>query len=89
MTDHPDFGRRDFVSSVPLAENTVYMLTGRGPVDLTPFVVVHDCPECHQTELCHADGLSREGVILKSFARGHSMWDRELASDVERLFVIV
>lgn len=88
MTDHPDFGRRDFVSSVPLAQNTVYMLSRRGAIDLTPFIVVHDCPECHQTELCHADGLSREGVTLKSFARGHSMWDQDLVSDVERMFVV-
>jgi hypothetical protein len=86
MADHPDFGRRTFTSPKPLNDDTVYLLARRGPIDMTPLVVMHDCPECHQEELCHADGTDRRGVILKSFARGHSMVDTTLTDDLLAIF---
>jgi hypothetical protein len=87
MADHPDFERRDLTSPVPLADDTLYMLTGNRAVDLTPFIAMHDCPECHQAELCHADRLDpRFGVALKSFARGHLMYEPGLADELTNLF---
>ena len=87
MADHPDFERHDLVSRVPLANDTFYMLIQDGPVDLTPFVVMRDCPVCRQAEVFYADRLDpKEGVVLKSFARGHGTFDHTLTSEVENLF---
>jgi hypothetical protein len=87
MADHPDFERRHFLSSVPLADDVVYMMTPGGPIDLTPFVVMRDCPECQQSELCYADRVyEQRGVSLKSFARGHIMYDNTLVAEMQTLF---
>lgn len=87
MADHPDFERRHFLSSVPLADDVVYMMTPSGPIDLTPFVVMRDCPECQQSELCYADRVyENRGVSLKSFARGHILYDETLVPEIQTLF---
>jgi len=87
MSEHPDFERRDLISTLPMANDTFYMLAKDGPVDLTPFVVIHDCPVCHQSEMCFADRLDpKHGVALKSFGRGHPMFEEQLRADVEHLF---
>ncbi|MEO6700054.1 MAG: hypothetical protein ABIP57_00955 [Jatrophihabitantaceae bacterium] len=87
MGDHPDFERRHFLSNVPLADNVIYMMAPDGPVDLTPFIVMHDCPECQQSELCFADRVyENRGVSLKSFARGHVMYDNTLVAEMHMLF---
>ena len=88
MADHPDFERRHFSSLVPLADDVVYMLTPNGAIDLTPFVVMRDCPECQQSELCYADRVyGSRGLSLKSFARGHIMYDTDLVAELQNLFV--
>jgi hypothetical protein len=88
MADHPDFERSYFSSSVPLADGVVYMMTANGAVDLTPFVVMRDCPECQQSELCYADRVyENRGLSLKSFARGHVMYDIDLVPELHNLFV--
>lgn len=87
MGDHPEFEHRHFVSQLPLADETFYLLSSSGPVDLTPFVVMRYCETCRQPELCYADRLDRrDGVALKSFARGHNLFDHTLDDELRRLW---
>lgn len=86
MGDHPEFERMRFVSTGPLIDQTFYLLSGEGPIDLTPYVVMRYCDTCRQREICHADKLDRtHGVALRSFVSGHVIFDRSLVADVEAL----
>ena len=87
MGDHPEFERRLFASQLPLADETFNILGPSGPVDLTPFVVMRYCETCREPELCYADRLDkRDGVALKSFARGHNLFDHSLDDEVRGLW---
>jgi hypothetical protein len=83
MGDHPEFGRTEFESQIPLANETFYIMTPERVWDLTPFVVNRYCEICLQPEILYADRLDqRDGVALKSFARGHVVFDTELKEDL-------
>ena len=86
MGDHPDFDAASDVLDHPLANDTFYVMSGPEPLDLTPMLVLRYCEVCRQPEVCHADRVDeRFGVCLKSFARGHEVFDRELVADVSTL----
>ena len=83
MGDHPDFEHVTFVSTRPLAEDVFYLRTGGDFLDMTPLVVMRQCPTCHQREVAYADRLdAREGVSLKTFDRGHVLFDRGLVDEL-------
>ncbi len=83
MGDHPDFEHVTFVSTRPLAEDVFYLRTGGDFLDMTPLVVMRQCPTCHQREVAYADRLdAREGVSLKTFDRGHVLFDPGLVDEL-------
>lgn len=83
MGDHPDFDAVTEVIDHPLANDTFYVMAEPEPLDLTPMLVIRYCDQCRQPEVCHADRVDeRAGVSLKSFARGHQVFDRDLVQEV-------
>lgn len=86
MGAHPDFDTITFFSATPVAEDCVYVLTKSGPIDLTPFIVVRDCPTCQQTEVLYANVVHPStGVMLTSFATHHVINDQSLVADLEEI----
>jgi hypothetical protein len=86
MGDHPEFERTHFESATPLLDETFYLITSRGPIDLTPLVVMRYCETCRQPEVCYADKLDdKHGLALKTFANGHVIFDPDLAPDLRTL----
>lgn len=86
MGDHPDFDAQTQVLDQPLANDTFYVMVGPEPLDLTPMLVMRYCDQCRQPEVCHADRVDEKaGVSLKSFARGHQVFDRDLVQEVDSL----
>ncbi len=87
MGDHPDFENITFVASTPLADDVFYLLITPTAIDLTPLVVIRHCPTCRQREVSYADRVDdRDGVSLKSFDRGHLLFDPGLSDELRRLF---
>lgn len=85
MGDHPDFSAITMVARNPFGEDCIYAMTPTGAVDLTPLVVPRFCPTCQQRELYHADRLDEaNGLILKSFERGHVLISRDLDDERPR-----
>jgi hypothetical protein len=83
MGDHPDFDYMVFTSQRALAEDVFYLRAGDAALDMTPLVVMRPCPTCHQREVAYADRLDeRDGVALKTFDRGHVLFDRTLADEL-------
>jgi hypothetical protein len=83
MGDHPEFERIDLDSKLPLADNNFYALAPRGPVDMSPFVVMRYCETCRQPEAFYADRIDpKQGVCLKSFGRGHVIFDPSLNEEL-------
>ncbi|WP_147251730.1 hypothetical protein [Blastococcus sp. TF02-8] len=83
MGDHPDFEHRSLNSPTALAEDVFYLQTPEGALDLTPLVVMRPCPTCHQREVAFSDRLDgRQRVALKTFDRGHVLFDDTLADEV-------
>jgi hypothetical protein len=86
MGDHPDFEHTTFTSPQPLAEDVFYLRTPDGALDLTPLVVMRPCPTCHQPEVAYADKVDdRDGVALKTFDRGHVLFDTNLVEELRHL----
>lgn len=86
MSDHPDFEVVSFTMAQPLADDVFYMLTPDDAIDLTPLVVLRQCPQCRQPEVAYADRLdAREGVPLKTFDRGHTLFDLTLVEEIRRV----
>jgi hypothetical protein len=86
MGDHPDWDRAGIRSSVAVAVESFYVSTPFGLMDLTPLVVMMQCPTCQQPEVAFVDRLDiKKGVALKSFDRGHPLFDESLVDDVRAL----
>lgn len=86
MGDHPEFERLTITSSAPLADDTFYLVGNGHAIDLSPFVVMRFCEMCRQPEMFYADRLDRKrGTSLKSFARGHVLFDPDLDPDIRAL----
>jgi hypothetical protein len=86
MSDHPEFESRTVELSVPLANETFYVLADGGPLDLTPFLLVRYCEVCHQPEVCFADRVCQDkGVSLKSVGRGHQIFDAAMVHEFDSL----
>ena len=86
MGDHPDWDRVALSSSTAVASESFYLNSGRGLIDLTPLVVMRHCPTCRQPEVAYADRLdSKKGVALKTFDRGHPLFDETLVPDIQAL----
>lgn len=86
MGDHPDFETCRFESAAPLADDNFYMKISNGLIDLSPFLASRYCDECHEAEVFYADRLDRvKGVSLKSFGRGHAIFDASLRGEIEAL----
>jgi hypothetical protein len=86
MGDHPEFERQRIVSPVPLANENFYILGLDQPIELMPFVVNRYCEECRQREVWHADKLDpKSGTVLKSFDRGHGIFDDSLDDEILHL----
>ena len=83
MGDHPEFERIDLDSKLPLADNNFYALAPRGPIDMSPSVVMRYCETCRQPEAFYADRIDpKQGVCLKSFGRGHVVFDPSLNEEL-------
>jgi hypothetical protein len=86
MGDHPDFEAADVVTAEPLADDTFYLAAPDAFIDLTPLVVARDCPRCRQREVYYADRVDeRDGVALRSFDRGHLLYDQSIEGEVRSL----
>ncbi|MFI6275302.1 hypothetical protein [Streptomyces sp. NPDC050988] len=87
MGDHPDFERREFSWTSPVANEVFYVLTAEGPVTLSPFVASLFCPQCQQMEVCYAARADKRTgpAILKSFARGHTLHSADLGDEIRSL----
>ncbi len=87
MGDHPDFERIDFVSSQPLAERRLYILSADGtPLALAPFAVPLDCPVCRDREIFYVGRQRGRSTSLTSFDRGHETRDADVGAEMIRLF---
>lgn len=89
MGDHPEFDLSTQTLDYPLANDTFYVMAGGRALDLTPMLVLRYCDQCRQPEVCYADRVANEGVSLKSFARGHQVFDPTLTQEVHLLQAIV
>lgn len=86
MGDHPEFETYSFESAEPLVDDNFYMKGNRGSIDLSPLVVSRYCEECHEEEVFYADKVDKvKGVSLKSFGRGHVIFDRTLDEEIRAL----
>ncbi|WP_155058724.1 hypothetical protein [Streptomyces blattellae] len=87
MGDHPDFERREFTWTQPVADGMFYVLSPDGPVSLSPFVASLFCPQCRQMEVCYASKAVRDSgpATLKSFARGHDVLSDDLGDEIRAL----
>lgn len=86
MGDHPEFDLQTRPVRHPLANDTFYVMTESVALDLTPMLVLRYCEQCRQPEVCHADRVDPgAGVSLKSFARGHQVFDSSLLAEIETL----
>lgn len=86
MGDHPEFERIVFKSNVPLANDNFYVKVRARFIDLSPFVVMRYCETCRQPEVFYADRVdSKQGVCLKSFGRGHVIFDPSLTREIQTL----
>lgn len=86
MGDHPEFERQNLTSAVPLADDGFFVLGQQTPIELSPLVVMRYCEKCHQQEVCYADRLDPKlGTALKSFDRGHVIFDPALDEEVQTL----
>lgn len=86
MGDHPDFVSHEFTSQFPLANDTFYAIGPKGPIDLTPFAVRRYCDTCHDLEIFYADRLiENKGLLLRSFGRGHVIYDRTLNEEIQSI----
>ena len=86
MGDHPDFDVMEFTVANPVAEDVFYLLTTHGLIDLAPLVVMEQCTTCHQRELAYADKIDdKRGVVLKTFDRGHVIFDPQLVDEIRNL----
>jgi hypothetical protein len=71
--DNPDWTIADHLSERPLSRGRVYALVDqRDLIDLHPYLIVKDCPQCGAKEVYHPDTFSPTEVKLKSLDRGHS-----------------
>ncbi|MEV0391998.1 N-6 DNA methylase [Polymorphospora rubra] len=71
--DNPDWNMADQVSERPLYRGRVYALVDqRELVDLHPYLLVRDCPQCGAKEVYHPDSFGSTEANLKSLDRGHS-----------------
>jgi type I restriction enzyme M protein len=74
MGDHPDFEPFEFQSDLPLADDSLYILTRQNEIiPIFPFCVLSDCPACLAPELYYPDRLTRKTALLKSLDRGHEL----------------
>jgi len=86
MGDHPEFEHHAFTTPDPLPDNACFALGPNGPFELSPFVVVRYCEFCRQEEIFHADRVQQtKGTSLKSFGRGHVVFDREISDELRQL----
>ncbi|MGH3902698.1 MAG: hypothetical protein ACRDTE_00615 [Pseudonocardiaceae bacterium] len=86
MGDHPEFERQNLTSAMPLADDGFFVLGKQTPIELSPLVVMRYCETCHQQEVCYADRLDPKlGTSLKSFDRGHVIFDPTLDEEVQTL----
>lgn len=86
MGDHPEFDAVTEIVETPLANDTFYVMSDPVPLDLTPMLVIRYCNQCRQPEVCYADKVDEKaGVSLKSFARGHQVFDQELVHEMATL----
>ena len=87
MGGHPDFERRTYTWTTPVADEMFYVLDPSGPVAMFPYVANLFCPQCEQSEVCYTYKAERNSgpAYLKSFSRGHEMSDEELGSEIRSL----
>jgi hypothetical protein len=87
MGDHPEFERTQFESTTPLLDETFYLMSARGPIELSPLLALRYCDACGKPEMFYADRFKgKHGVALKSFANGHVVFDPGLTAPIEDLF---
>ncbi|MQY08055.1 class I SAM-dependent DNA methyltransferase [Actinomadura macrotermitis] len=83
MGDHPDFEPIAFEAPLPLADDSVYLLTQQGEaIPLSPFCLLSDCPTCLAPELYYPDRLNASTALLKSLDRGHELESDAIAASL-------
>jgi len=87
MGDHPDFERRTYMWTRPVASEFFYVLGPTGPVGIFPYVESLFCPQCEQSEVCYTYKVGKKDgpAHLKSFSRGHEISDDEIGDEVRSL----
>jgi hypothetical protein len=84
MGDNPVFHPTEFKSKDPLVEDSIYLCDGAGQMlDLTPFLVAHECPTCGNLEVFYPDRLtSSVGMMMKSTDTPHEFRDKTLGQEL-------
>lgn len=85
--DHPGLPQVELQHGEPLKKGDLYIQTGVGNlVPLFPFITAQNCPTCNTREIYFIDRYdSRPGkkTILKSFERGHTEENEEVAEALQ------
>jgi hypothetical protein len=87
--DNPDWNVAWQVSDMPLYRGHIYALVdGQELLDLYPFLLVRDCPQCGSVEVYYPDSYGAVDASLKSIDRGHSQvcTDERLLRDLRLAF---
>jgi hypothetical protein len=84
MGDNPVFRPAEFNTDEPLIEDSIYLRDRDGQMlDLTPFLIVHECPTCGNLEVFYPNRLtSSTCVMMKSTDTPHEFRDEALAKEL-------
>jgi hypothetical protein len=86
MGDHPDFEESSFHSRKPLGDSVCYLRWPTASLELSPLLVLKKCDTCRREELYYVDRIDdRRGPVLKSFDRGHLLFEPEMVRDLASL----
>jgi hypothetical protein len=85
--DHPSLEPAEILTSLPMAEATIYMEdSDGGRISLSPFCSVSDCEVCFRRGVFYPSRLRDDQLQLISFDCGHSFLDDRMSSQIAGLF---
>jgi hypothetical protein len=84
MGDNSVFRPAEFHTDESLMEDSIYLRDATGQMlDLTPFLIVHECPTCGNLEMFYPNRLtSAASVMMKSTDTPHEFRDEALAQEL-------
>lgn len=79
MGSHPVFQRDKAEIESELYREVIYLRTDDELIDLTPWIVRRNCPECGAPSMFFVDEInkSKQEIYYKSFERGHSLTEKK------------